>query len=613
MNGRNKNALKNNEGKKAKIIRIALGIMIILQILVVSYFVVFEKENYHSDEPWSYGLANSFYKPFLFGDTHSGNMNMSANAWLTGDELTDYLTVQRGERFRFDSVWYNQALDVHPPLWYCLLHGVSSLFPDSFSNAYAYVINIAAMITGQIFLFKSAKRLCRSEATALAVCALWGFSAGFINVNCYLRMYSTLTMFAVILFYCHVRLYRSEGSFKANLIKTGAVTFFGALTHHYFLAYAFIMAACFCFYFLFSKKFTEMFRYAYTMLISVMISICVFPSVLVHMFGDDVLTDGMQYTMPLINGLRACLSITVNSLFGGIVDVWSTGKYAYAVIILIAASALIIPLGFLFRKEKWFTATIGNVKSGFMYMIKNFDFMLLFIVISSVFCMIAVALSVNINTMLFYTDRYLFFLMPQIALGVILFLEHIFSLIPKVKRYFPQIAAFIACAAVVFSNLNCDRRYLFPSEITGKGGIKSTCDENSSYILLLGYPWKMVCYADKLMGCHEVYVTSVNSFESRTGEYKKLDRSGKCYIIIDSDELAKSDKMKDIKDGTDTENNNRSMVIKDGDSENFVYNKIPTEEDVIESFETEIFPGSEMTLYGTEMIFGGEVHIYELT
>ncbi len=613
MDTGNKNAMKNNEGRKVIVISIALGIMIILQILVVSYFVVFEKESYHSDEPWSYGLANSFYKPFLFGDTHVGYCQASASAWLTGEDLTDYLTVQKGERFRFDSVWYNQALDVHPPLWYCLLHGISSLFPDSFSNAYAYVINIAAMIIGQIFLFKSAKRLCRSEVTALAVCALWGFSAGFINVNCYLRMYSTLTMFAVILFYCHVRLYRSEGSFKANLIKTGAVTLLGALTHHYFLAYAFIMAACFCFYFLFSKKFTEMFRYAYTMIISVMISLAVFPSTFVHMFGDDVLSHGTIFKMPLINGLRACLSITVNSLFGGIIDVWSTGRYAYVVVILVFVAALLIPIGVLCRKEEWFRIAAAKVKSGFLHVVKNFDFMLLIIVISSVFCMIAVALSVNINTMLFYTDRYLFFIMPQIALGTVLLAEHLLSVIPVIKKYAPCVLALAVCVSAVFSNIRCEKRYLFPAEITGKGGIKSTCDENSSYILLSGYPWQMVCYADKLMGCNEVYVTSVYKYKESFDEFKKLDRSGKCYIIIDSDELAKSDKMKDVKDGKVTKEDNQSMIIEDGDSENYVYNKIPTEEDVIESFETEIFPGSEMTLYGTETVFGGEVHIYELT
>ncbi|MBQ5333215.1 MAG: hypothetical protein J6K92_08155 [Oscillospiraceae bacterium] len=39
---------------------IVMAVMIILQVLFVSYFFYFEKEGYHSDELWSYGFANSF-------------------------------------------------------------------------------------------------------------------------------------------------------------------------------------------------------------------------------------------------------------------------------------------------------------------------------------------------------------------------------------------------------------------------------------------------------------------------------------------------------------------------------------------------------------------------
>ena len=188
---------------KVRVPIIILALMIILQITIVSLIFLNEKENYHSDEPWSYGLANSVYKPFLFGDDHGGNMYLNAKAWLTGEDLHNYLTVQKGERFRFDSVWHNQVLDVHPPVYYCLLHFICSLFPDSFSNWYAFAINIIAMIVGQIFLFKAASKLCKSDITALIVCAVWGFSQGFVNLNVYLRMYSLLTMFAIIFLYSY--------------------------------------------------------------------------------------------------------------------------------------------------------------------------------------------------------------------------------------------------------------------------------------------------------------------------------------------------------------------------------------------------------------------------
>ena len=587
---------------------IVLAVMILLQVVIVSVTLANEKENYHSDEPWSYGLANSFYKPFLFGETHVGYCQLDAKAWLTGEDLHNYLTVQPGERFRFDSVWYDQALDVHPPVYYCLLHFICSLFPDSFSNWYAFAINILAMIVGQIFLFKAASKLCKSDIAALLVCAVWGFSQGFVNLNVYLRMYSLLTMFAIVFLYCHVRLYTEEGSFVKNMILTAVITFLGALTHHYFLAFAFIWAACFCIYYLFSKKFTELFRYAYSMIISVMLSIVVFPSTLVHMFFDDVLNHGSEYKMPLINGIRACLSLIVNSVCGGTVSVWSTGKYAYVIIAIVALLAICIPLCFLFRKEVWFKNAVGKTKDGIVYFFKHFDFMLLFIVITSLFCMTAVALSVNINSMHMYTDRYLFFVMPQLTLAAVMLIKYILSVIPKIKKAVPYIMTAAACVSIVCSHIYCDKRYLFPANITGKGGIESTCTENTSYLLLTGYPWQMVCYADKMMNCDEVFVSSVYRFKENTEEFRKIDRSDKCYIIIDSDELGKVDDFKDNDSGVTENKDTNGKILFDSEA----FSDRLTEKDITDHFENVVFPDSHLEFYGTEEIFGGEVTIYEL-
>lgn len=593
---------------KERVPIIILALMIILQITIVSLIFLNEKENYHSDEPWSYGLANSLYKPFLFGDDHGGNMYLNAKAWLTGEDLHNYLTVQPGECFRFDSVWYNQELDVHPPVYYCLLHFICSLFPDSFSNWYAFAINIIAMIVGQIFLFKAASKLCKSDIIALLVCAVWGFSQGFVNLNVYLRMYSLLTMFAIIFLYCHVKLYTNEGSFVKNMVLTAVVTFLGALTHHYFLAFAFIWAACFCFYFLFSKKFTELFRYAYSMIISVMLSLAVFPSTVVHMFFDNVLSNGTRFKMPLINGIRACLSILVNSVCGGTVSVWSTGKYAYVLIAIVALLAVCIPLCFLFRKEVWFKNAVGKTKDSIVYFFKHFDFMLLFIVITSLFCMTAVALSVNINSMMMYTDRYLFFIMPQLTLAAAMVIKYILSVIPKIKKAVPYIMTAAACVSIVCSHIYCDKRYLFPANITGKGGIESTCTENTSYLLLSGYPWQMVCYADKMMNCDEVFVSSVYRFKENTEEFRKIDRNDKCYIIIDADELGKVDDFKDNDSGVAESRDTNGQILFDSEA----FNDRITEQDVIDNFENVVFPDSHLEFYGTEEIFGGEVKIYEL-
>ena len=132
-----------------------------------------QKEGYHVDELYSYGLANSEYLPFMHFGTHdymvkdwmkeygpgnefpdlfknlihdvnvlkSANFNIkssslyqdylyaqqnSANThsttWVAGQDYLHYLTASPENRFNIASVYYNQRGDVHPPLFYLLLH-----------------------------------------------------------------------------------------------------------------------------------------------------------------------------------------------------------------------------------------------------------------------------------------------------------------------------------------------------------------------------------------------------------------------------------------------------------------------------------------------------------
>ena len=114
--------LKNNS-----ICKYLLIILILIALFFYTVLFFSKKESYDGDEIWSYGLANSYYNPFLHNsgtwDNNKDNRYLqNFNTWITGDTFHNYLTVQENERFTYDSVWYNQSADVHPPFYYALLH-----------------------------------------------------------------------------------------------------------------------------------------------------------------------------------------------------------------------------------------------------------------------------------------------------------------------------------------------------------------------------------------------------------------------------------------------------------------------------------------------------------
>ena len=94
---------------------IVLVILIILQVANLIFWGG-KKEGYHIDEIFSYGLSNGYYDPFPYYETDDYFM-----VWHDVEFFTDYVMVPEEHRFAYDSVWYNQAADVHPPLFYAAL------------------------------------------------------------------------------------------------------------------------------------------------------------------------------------------------------------------------------------------------------------------------------------------------------------------------------------------------------------------------------------------------------------------------------------------------------------------------------------------------------------
>ena len=258
---------------------IILVILIILQIVNIIFWGT-KKEGYHIDEVFSYGLSNGYYNPFPYYETDDYFM-----VWHDVEFFTDYVMVPTEHRFAYDSVWYNQAADVHPPLFYAVLHTVCSFFPETFSNWYAISVNIAFSVLNIILLYKIACFVFKEKKErALLVCAAYGFSAGCVSNAVYIRMYVMVTFFVLLFTLLHACIYERR-KYKVFFTLIALTTFLGTLTHYYFYVFAFFVSAFFCLYALFKKKWKALLGYVISMFGGIGASILVFPSALEHVFS----------------------------------------------------------------------------------------------------------------------------------------------------------------------------------------------------------------------------------------------------------------------------------------------------------------------------------------
>lgn len=256
-------------------------ILVILIILQVANLIFWggKKEGYHIDEIFSYGLSNGYYDPFPYYETDDYFM-----VWHDVEFFTDYVMVSEEHRFAYDSVWYNQAEDVHPPLFYALLHTVCSFFPETFSNWYAISVNIVFSVLNIILLYRIACFVFKEKKEwALLVCTAYGFSAGCVSNAIYFRMYVMVTFFVLFFTLLHTLLYEKE-KYKLYFPLIVLIAVLGTLTHYYFYVYAFFVSAFFCVYLLIAKKWKELCGYVISMFGGIGVSLLIFPAALNHIF-----------------------------------------------------------------------------------------------------------------------------------------------------------------------------------------------------------------------------------------------------------------------------------------------------------------------------------------
>ncbi len=535
--------------KKYKIICcILLAIMIIVQLGIITYYMAERKVGYHMDELWSYGLSNSYYHPHLYARDGVEEWG-TYNEWHDDDLFKNYLTVGDEERFEYGSVYYNQKHDVHPPLYYFVLHTICSFFPNSFSRWYGFAINAVSFVVSQILLYLCVRKISKSEILALAVCAMWGFSTGAITCHIYLRMYAMLIAFTLAYTYLNLKMLYDGFSAK-RLAALCVITYLGSLTQYFFIIYAGVMAACLCIYYLIKKKYKQFFAYGGFLLLSVGLAVLSFIPMLSHLFiRNDYFgihaSRSKHKTFAL--QIHFILRYMLDEISGIPINLIDRPTEAYVVCALAVMAVIGIPLCFLFRNETWFKAFLVKVKAVAVSTVKfvrskiGFSVaVLLILAISACSVFVVNGLVSPIAMMKERSSHYSVQVYPIVILVVLCFVYMFLRSMPKHSKICTPVAL-TACVGCIFgSRFGCEVEYLYEEGLenstiaTKVGDISETC----SVIVISSGGSSVHIYPDDLYNADSLFLTSYITYQDYAEELDKAGADGaEIYLVLESEGL----------------------------------------------------------------------------
>ena len=267
---------------------------IILTIIVLCglmFFFINQKQGFHEDEIFSYGSSNYKYdnvfrwfgyaeanQDILYNQVLQGNfikridnlvkfikdpnqfqkneiLAQEIPTFRTKDDALDYLAIQQEDIFNYFSVYYNQSRDVHPPLFYFLVHFTSTLFYNQFSKYIIFALNLLFFIGTLITIKKIMDKLNHKELT-IPTMILYGASMGAISTVMFQRMYMMLTFFSLLYLYYIIKFIKDDFKIKDKFFFVLTIIC-GFLTQYYFCIYIVLIFLILAIYLLVNKQFKK--------------------------------------------------------------------------------------------------------------------------------------------------------------------------------------------------------------------------------------------------------------------------------------------------------------------------------------------------------------------
>lgn len=204
--------------------------------------------------------------------------------WKTRKEINDYMTLKKENYFNFKAIYYNQAKDNHPIIFYILVHISSILFNGEFNKYVPFFVNIVAFITS-CFIIKNILKKMKREDLTIATLILYGLSMGTISMVIYQRMYMLLTVFILLYFNYNLKIYLNDFNIsKKDIFCLGIICLGGFLTQYYYAIFTINILVLMCIKIIKEKKYKVLKKYILIHVIYAILGIMIFVPSIYHMF-----------------------------------------------------------------------------------------------------------------------------------------------------------------------------------------------------------------------------------------------------------------------------------------------------------------------------------------
>lgn len=202
--------------------------------------------------------------------------------WVENSYYTNLLNVSKENQFQYKTVSQNCALSQRAPLYYYLLHTISSIFGSLHVFRLGFSINMVFLFLSAFVILAIGKKYFHSSWVGLAAALMYSLSLGCFSATVCATPYIMVSFFLLVACQIHLSILR-EQSLPIYLYEgLVLVNILGNLTDYCYVLFLLMLGIVFIFALLYLGRAKEILYYLATSFVSLFLTILINPSALLH-------------------------------------------------------------------------------------------------------------------------------------------------------------------------------------------------------------------------------------------------------------------------------------------------------------------------------------------
>lgn len=281
-----------------------LAVLSTIFCFIVAILWCLSKRTFQVDESLTFALAN-----------YEGG-------WVTYDTLGEFPSnmwsaYSVSKKFDYLNVYINQKYDVHPPLYYAILHTIMSFSPGKISLWFAFSINLIAYLLDMILIYLIIIKFTDNKTIGSLGILMFGLNKNVLDAVIFIRMYMLSSLFCLLFLYYGLKILLEKDITIKNYILLTISIICGGLTHYHFYVVAGSICLFMGIYLIINKRYKELKNSIISVIAGGFTNLIIFEPVLGHLYYSD----HSKYAVSSLTEVflsKDRLSTFINGSWGGV-------------------------------------------------------------------------------------------------------------------------------------------------------------------------------------------------------------------------------------------------------------------------------------------------------